>query len=836
MEHLWFDPQLVVESLEQRAAPEACKRSRAWLARGWVSEVRQVSVPEGLRVRGRVADGGEVFAPVLTLSAVRVDGSCTCGARSWPCAHLLAVANHWARDAVTHGSGTGAGLRDPRTPWRQLLSELTGGTRPMLAAGPQGSLVHWLELRPATPSVWTVAVTWRWHRATGRGLGRGRTLQPHSLLGEEQTPLCAAERRVVRTVLACAGGEASSGGTVTVAPEGVDLALRALAGAAQVRWQDASGIVVFELQPLSVTLAGQEQHGGLALSLHWQGPGGAAWEPEQLRVLGSRWPWVECGGVLRPVVGVGDGAALSQLARRGVEVPAADLPALLGSVVPALEDGGVSVTVSGLEGREFLIAHQPRPRLYLSEDGGNLVATLAFAYGDYEIAGERPEPVVGVGAGQGTFVRRDLEEEFHAVARLRDLGFRMTDAARFELSGDAAFDFLAHQLEPLSAEWEVFGRGELRRYRVQTTPVSLRVRLVTGVDWLDLELETGGEGDADLPVAEVLRALRRGGRYVRLGNGAHALLPEAWSQRLGPSLETLGVGSRSLRVPHYLAPLVSEVAEQVPVVATEGRLLWERLQQVLAGEAELPPHPPPGGLRAQLRPYQLAGYRWLRFMGELGFGAVLADDMGLGKTVQALALLLAEQDQGRREPCLVVAPTSVVPNWEAETRRFAPSMKVLRYHGAERRDLLEALSGSDLVITSYAVLRRDIDLLAEVGWNYAVLDEAQAIKNAATHTARAAQRLVARRRLTLTGTPLENHLGELWSQFQFLMPGLLGSERRFAKEFARPITEGDDQARNLLRRRIRPFLLRRLKSEVAQDLPEKTESVLLCEKIGRAHV
>ena len=828
MDYPWLDPQLVAEALEKRADPEITKRGRAWVAQGRVRDLVEEETDDGLVVHGKVLDGGEVLHPALTLSAARVDGECACGARPWPCVHLLAVARSWSRSGPGQVMQAMAG--GGRGHWRRLLSALSPGGRRVIASGPDGSLVHWLDVRPATPMVWTLAVSWRLHRTTGRGMGRGKRFSPEDLLAGGGPEVPEAERRIVRTVLACAavGGEAGDN-AVVVAADAVDVALRALAGAEQVRWEGVRTPVMFDLQPVRVSLSGQEQRGGLALELHWEAADGSRWQPEELRVLGSRFPWVENGGVLYPVATAGDGAALAILARRGVEVPAADLPALLGSVVPALENSGVAVTVSGLEGREFVVSPVPRPRLYLSEEAGNLVATLAFTYGDYEIPAEVPESVVGVGAGKETFVRRDMEEEFHAVTHLREFGFRMTDAGRFELEGEDAYDFLLHRLDELSAQWEVFGRGELRRYRVSSTPVSLRVRLAAGMDWLDLSLEAEAEDDDELPVAEVLRALRRGSRYVRLGSGAHALLPEEWGRRLSPILDTLGVGSRSVRVPHYLAPLVEEVAERVPLRAAAGEEAWQRLQSVLRGTAEVPSWPPPEGLQATLRPYQLTGYRWLRFMGEVGFGCILADDMGLGKTVQALALLLSEKAEGRGQPSLVVAPTSVVPNWEAEARRFAPSLRVVRHHGVERREKLDTLHEADLVITSYAVLRRDIEALSEVKWNYAVLDEAQAIKNAATQTARAARRLVARRRLTLTGTPLENHLGELWSQFQFLMPGLLGSEARFAREFARPIVEGDTAVLATLRRRIRPFTLRRLKSEVARDLPEKVESVLLCE-------
>jgi len=355
---------------------------------------------------------------------------------------------------------------------------------------------------------------------------------------------------------------------------------------------------------------------------------------------------------------------------------------------------------------------------------------------------------------------------------------------------------------------------------------SLRARLRAGVDWLDLDLEAEAGGET-VSRRELIRAVRRGGRYVRLGDGSHAALPEQWIQRLGAALEGLGSGSyRSL--PLHLAPVVEEVLAGADAVEIEGRDAWEGLVATLDRSEEGAPEVAPSGLRGELRPYQVQGYQWLRRMGALGLGCVLADDMGLGKTVQTLALLVAEQEKGAGAS-LVVAPTSVVPNWEAEAARFTPDLRVMRYHGADRRERAGALAEHDLVVTSYAVLRRDVEALGAVPWNYVILDEAQAIKNAATQTARAARKLRSRCRLALTGTPLENHLGELWSHFQFLVPGLLGTERQFSRRFARPAVQGDEEAREVLARRIRPFILRRLKAEVARDLPEKVESVLLCE-------
>jgi SNF2 family DNA or RNA helicase len=236
----------------------------------------------------------------------------------------------------------------------------------------------------------------------------------------------------------------------------------------------------------------------------------------------------------------------------------------------------------------------------------------------------------------------------------------------------------------------------------------------------------------------------------------------------------------------------------------------------------------------QLRPYQQAGLDWLQFLRAFDLGGLLADDMGLGKTVQTLAHVLVEKRAGRLDrPCLVVCPTSVVPNWCAEAARLAPELRVLSLHGSDRAARFGEIPGSDLVVTTYALLPRDADRLLPIAWHIAVLDESQAIKNVAAKATQLVCRLDARHRLCLTGTPVENHLGELWSQFAFLMPGLLGDAKRFARVFRNPIEKrqnGDRRA--VLAARVKPFLLRRTKAVVAADLPAKSEIPIPLELAG----
>ncbi|RJF96816.1 DEAD/DEAH box helicase [Noviherbaspirillum cavernae] len=236
---------------------------------------------------------------------------------------------------------------------------------------------------------------------------------------------------------------------------------------------------------------------------------------------------------------------------------------------------------------------------------------------------------------------------------------------------------------------------------------------------------------------------------------------------------------------------------------------------------------PPSGLGVRLRPYQLHGVAWLQYLREHHLAGILADDMGLGKTAQALAHLLLEKQSGRLGcPALVVLPTSLVFNWQAEARRMAPSLRVLTLQGADRADDFCRMAEHDVVLTTYPLLWRDISALKMQPFHLLILDEAQTIKNAASRSAGAVRRLQARHRLCITGTPLENHLGELWTQFDFLMPGFLGDARSFARRWRRPIeVNGETLRAQLLAQRVRPFILRRRKEEVAAELPPRTEVV-----------
>jgi superfamily II DNA or RNA helicase len=329
---------------------------------------------------------------------------------------------------------------------------------------------------------------------------------------------------------------------------------------------------------------------------------------------------------------------------------------------------------------------------------------------------------------------------------------------------------------------------------------------------LDLSFDTGGSIGPNVPAAAVLRAWSEGLGLVPLEGGGWAALPEDWLQQHGQVvLDLLAARREDGQLANHALPQLGALCEALEQPPPPG---LDRLAPLLEGFEHLPAPQLPPDLTGALRDYQRTGVAWLRFLREAGLGGVLADDMGLGKTLQTLCVL------GPRS--LVVCPTSVLPNWAAELTRFRPGLRVCTYHGPGRT--LDP--AADVTLTSFALLRLDAAVLSAATWNTVVLDEAQAIKNPESQVAQAAFGLRADFRVALSGTPLENRLEELWSLMHFTNPGLLGGRRQFEERVARMVAEGQPGAAQALRRRIRPFLLRRVKAEVAPELPLRSESVL----------
>jgi superfamily II DNA or RNA helicase len=461
----------------------------------------------------------------------------------------------------------------------------------------------------------------------------------------------------------------------------------------------------------------------------------------------------------------------------------------------------------------------PVPRLYVEPIPGTtrLGGRVVFRYGDAEAVAAGG--ALAVDARARRVFLRELAAEAAARAQLMtaDIGWIAQPTGADHEFAIEVVRFLERASAMQDLGWELWVRG--RRLR---RGGRMKVQVESGIDWFDVSVAVDVEGvGADLP--ELLQALRDGQPFVPLTDGTMGIVLPDWLARHA-RLAALGTLSRgAVRVPRAAAPLLDAMLTTLPDVEIDA--VFRRLRARLAAASAIRSCREPRSFRGELRPYQREALGWFRFLDDVGLGGCLADDMGLGKTVQVLAALAANRRSGR--PSLVVAPKTVVFNWLDEARRFAPRLRVVDYTGPARAARRAAATGADLVVTSYPVLRLDADELTTWDLECVVLDEAQAIKNPETRVTLAARGLRARRRLALTGTPVENHLGDLASILEFLNPGLTdASDALRALLATRP---GDAADLSPLARALRPFLLRRTKDQVLPDLPARTEQVLRCQ-------
>ena len=465
---------------------------------------------------------------------------------------------------------------------------------------------------------------------------------------------------------------------------------------------------------------------------------------------------------------------------------------------------------------EVSLALRPLP------NGVEVRAVVVPAAGADPLApGEGEDEVARWEEGKRSLLRRDLGAEAESARALREkLGLPTPRGGSWtwRTQGEEAVELLA-RLDAL-AEVERQWLGPEVQVSRPAGVRDLKLEVKERRDWFGLEGTVEVQG-WDVPLVRVLKALRQGERHVRVDAQRWLRLEEGLLERLR-RIAVL-IGNRPTEVSAELgihaAPALADLLSDVPEPVLCSR--WEAVAQRLRDAQAIPDDPPPE-LRAELRPYQRRGAAWLRRLASWGMGAVLADDMGLGKTVQAIAVLLARAAEG---PALVVAPTSLGANWRRELARFAPSLRVQIWRETARDvAAVTALGPGDVLITSYDLARINAVAFHARPWSSLVFDEAQRVKNAATRTAQALRELRGEWRLALSGTPVENALGELWALFRLVSPGLLGSWQTFQDRYAAPIERNGDRARQAeLAERVRPFVLRRTKAEVLSELPPRTE-------------
>ncbi len=523
---------------------------------------------------------------------------------------------------------------------------------------------------------------------------------------------------------------------------------------------------------------------------------------------------VRCGNALHPATDLElTGVMLERLPLRRA-FSKSDLGQLVTLVLPEMEKK-IPVEIRSRRLPRAKTGMRPRIMFDLQQRDHTLSVVVSLVYGD------PPEAVVRDGRlvqlAKHTPIRDEAMERT-LVSRLRD-ELHLIPGRRVDFDGESAIRFaqklIAWEGAGGDAQDKIVGRGQLvPRLHVEDDMFDLAFDFVSeGAGDADEDGSPGPKKTAD--PAAVLRAWQDGLPFAPLAGGGWAPLPSDWLSKFGSRVADLLAARRDDgKIERAAIPALAELCDALDYPRPKS---FERLAPIIEGFDHVPEAPLPDDLTATLRPYQIAGVSWLSFLRKTGLGAVLADDMGLGKTLQTLCAI-----EGRT---LVVCPKSVVFNWADEIKKFRPGLTSAIYHGP-RRTLDRT---ADVIITTYAVLRLDEDILEKEDWACLVIDEAQAIKNPDSQIARAAYGLRGDFRVALSGTPVENRLEELWSLLHFTNRGLLGGRRDFDERWSRPIANGTEGAAEALRKKVRPFVLRRLKREVAPELPPRTDQLLYCE-------
>lgn len=833
------DVQLTEAFFQKTAGWEAVQHARVLLASGKVLSSNWTPP----LLKGVVQSGDSSYRAHLVIrSELEVDNHCTCRqARETGsiCPHVVAVALHWLKPSAT------ATPSPPTAPGRSGAAPArpTTPTPPSPRPTPRKDPVQ-LRRDPAAPRL-TVHVVLPPNFQ--ESIQRGRVLLVlEGVLNRERAPLDTFVRRGAfhlspEDETLVAAGELVAGGDT---PGMMQLPVRDLAPMLAALG-DFPRITLGRSQPFRIgrdpvilpLKATLQDDGTIVVTLRSQ-----ARPPVILPINDSL--WIVQPGPPATLAPLGLTGPFREALQRPVTIPRTQVPTFLSQDWPRLAESGQVEANFTLT--DFELAPQP-PRFHLELAGGlaQLNALLQCAYGQriMTVGVTRPDEVAWLPdpGHPRRYSTRDLAAEHAAFQRLRQAGFSGPDAqGRWQLLGqDRVLAYFSRMHPRLEREWTVHLEERLDRSTQATFErVTPQLRVTSsGEQWFNLEVSYASASGTPVPAAEIQQLLRGGSR--RLRNGKLALIDSGAVEELQEILVDCapdqGGGSTPdsirYRMGNAQAGFLDAGLRQAGL-ALQAPAPWQQQARATSGSVDLL-CPPLGDLDPILRPYQKQGVAWLRFLRENRFGGVLADEMGLGKTLQVLAhldVIRRATPASTHRPWLVVCPTSLVFNWAAEAARFLPGIRVLRLHGPDRHRHFERIPQSDLVITSYALIQRDLDRHREHEFDTVVLDEAQHIKNRSTRNAQAVKSLRSGHRLVLTGTPLENSVLDLWSIFDFLMPGYLGNADDFRERYELPIARERDAATMArLSRRVRPFLLRRLKREVAADLPQRLEQVSYCE-------
>lgn len=464
----------------------------------------------------------------------------------------------------------------------------------------------------------------------------------------------------------------------------------------------------------------------------------------------------------------------------------------------------------------------------LEDNDSSIVFSLSYKYGDFVFNSNNNSPCyVKMEKTEDSYifhkVKRSVEWERKIMADLNLLGLEIKNGKAL-LERKKAFAWIKRNQVPLLALGFNIKQNSKddKKYFVGESSINLEVK--EGNDWFDIQALIRF-GEFEIPFLKIRKYILKGITEFELPNGEIAVIPEEWFSQYTELFAFVDENEDQLTLKKHHIALVEEL--QMGNLAKVS--ISNKLEQ-LRNFDSIEDFPMPKHFKGELRPYQKAGYNWMQFLNKYSLGGCLADDMGLGKTVQTLALLQQQKELGASSASLLILPTSLIYNWEMEAKKFSPKLKLFNYTGIHREKNVEQFANYDLIVTSYGTARRDIEFLKNYYFHYTILDESQAIKNPDSNIARAVKELKSKHRLILTGTPIENSTMDLWSQINFVNPGMLGTESFFRREFLNPIEKKHDETKTKrLYSLIKPFILRRHKSQVATELPAKVENIHYCQ-------
>lgn len=480
--------------------------------------------------------------------------------------------------------------------------------------------------------------------------------------------------------------------------------------------------------------------------------------------------------------------------------------------------------------------YQTEKVIYLRQQENYIGITPVMKYGDVEVPVYSRKQLFDTDQNGNPF---KIERNESAEARFTSLV--MQQHPDFEDQMDGYQYFYLHRDKFLDNNWflEAFetwrnegiiilGFNELKNNKLNPHRAKINIQITSGLDWFNAKLKVGF-GPKEASLKQLHRAIRNKSKFVQLDDGSMGILPEEWMEKIAAYFRAGEIDEELLKIPKINFSEVTSLFEK--------EILSKEIQEELTSYStkfskvkNIPETAVPAELNAELRDYQHDGLNWLNFLDSFNFGGCLADDMGLGKTIQIIAFILSQREKRGYTTNLIVVPTSLLFNWQEELSRFAPSIKVLLHYGADRPKTTAHMSDYEVVLTTYGMLLSDIQFLKKLNFNYVFLDESQVIKNPNSERYKAARLLQSRNRIVLTGTPIENSTFDLYSQLSFACPGLLGSKQYFKDIYAIPIDKFEYSKRAVeLQQKIKPFILRRTKKQVAKELPEKTETVIYCE-------